>query len=123
LRGARDLAPADGHVAAFLDETVAADDPVRLGDALVLLTYAAVAFAYRRTALMRAQLTAWVLIRVCLSPDPSRMPQAAEPLELPDACAGLAPSKTWSTCARVCVCSASWRRRFLRRRCFRSMAW
>ncbi|MEA2277917.1 MAG: hypothetical protein QOC78_2877 [Solirubrobacteraceae bacterium] len=111
LQGGRDLSPADGHVAAFLDGAVASDDPVLLGDAVVLLTFAIVAFTYRRTALGREQLTRWhqtvlararelleadppptararlleLIGRACFTPDPARVAQAAQPLDLPDA--------------------------------------
>lgn len=111
LVGAGDLGPADGHVAAFLDEAVASEDAVRLGDAIVLLTFATSAFTYRRTALTREQLVGWnaairmrvqgllsddvpptirarlleVLVHVCLSRDPARVPQAVEPVRPPDA--------------------------------------
>ena len=110
LRGLKDLRPADGHVADFFSEVADEDDPVRLSDAGVLLTYASVAYSYAQSDLKLEQLRAWdemirarveelleddpppvrrarlleVLGQLCLGRDPVTYPRAPQPIALPD---------------------------------------
>ena len=110
MRGLKDLRPADGHVADFFAETGDEDDPARLSDAGVLLTYASVAFSYAQSDLKLEQLQTWskmlrarveqllddgpppvrrarlldVLGQLCLARNPGSLGRAAEPMELPE---------------------------------------
>ena len=110
MRGLKDLGPADGHVTEFFSEMSDERDPARLSDAGVLLTYTCVAYSYARSGLKLEQLTEWgdalrgqvkqllnddpppvrrarlleVLGQLCLARDPSSLPQAAGPMELPE---------------------------------------
>ena len=110
LRGMRDLRPVDRHVADFFGEMSEEDDPARLEDAGVLLTYASVAWSFAHSDLTLAALTTWsaalrerveallvespppvrrarlleVVGQLCLARDPTSMTQATEPIELPE---------------------------------------
>lgn len=110
MRGLKDLQPADGFVADFFAEIADENDPARLADAGVLLTYASVAYSYARSDLKLEQLQAWgtnlrtrveqllegapppvrrarlleVLGQLCLAREPGSLGRAAEPMELPD---------------------------------------
>jgi hypothetical protein len=110
MRGLGDLRPADGHVIDFFDEALGEDDPARLSDAGVLLTYASVAWSFARSDVTLDQLASWsaalrkrveellagdpppvrrarlleVLGQLCLSRRPGSMPRAPEPMELPE---------------------------------------
>jgi hypothetical protein len=110
MRGLKDLRPVDGHVADFFEEASDEDDPARLSDAGVLLTYASVAYSYAQSGLKLKQLQAWgealrqrvehlldddpppvrrarlleVLGQLYLAPEPGSIGRAPEPTPLPE---------------------------------------